>query len=640
MKKKLTTLLGLLFLIAGMQFIMAPQSSLIGQTYRILVRRGLAADLPALTAGEFGFTTDTKALYLGSSAGNLAIGGTGAEVRTAKFTVGDNAVVQGGDFRAGNDWTTEAGWHSFEAEPLIENHGGHGFAAYDSRPTMQGTGPYDHFVGFQSRPIYNSSGNLASYMAAFDTFPVHGGAGTVANGYGLLVRDFGGVGPITTDYGIYINEIWRGSTNYSLYVAGGTSWFGSGLKASLFSQNTADGADNSFLGIGGGGAANSVTRGGSINLFGNENALKGAIAYLGGAGDGATYGDHIWYGGGGPAEYMRLDGNTGRLGIGIDAPLDLLHVFKAAAPGIRTSFTTTTSAGGFAAYNDGGVGGLMQILGTAYAGGYGGPACLALINTGGPIALSPSGRTSPSFIATSTYSGLYAPTNDASDNAYIEFGGGGAASSTRGGVFNLFGNEHAQKGSVSFIAGVGDGAAMGNILFYGGGGPTELARFDQSGNFGLGLTAWGTSATKTFGQATGTAPTTSPADSFQLYSKDAGAVAGQAGPHFRTEGGGIFGMRSDTGTTLQYVYQKDDLADDGTVTLPDATSGMILVSCNAEAGMWLVQADGTVTKISGSTNTANTDADGSLCVYDGGTGAIVKNRLNATGEIRIVYYYN
>jgi hypothetical protein len=32
--------------------------------------------------------------------------------------------------------------------------------------------------------------------------------------------------------------------------------------------------------------------------------------------------------------------------------------------------------------------------------------------------------------------------------------------------------------------------------------------------------------------------------------------------------------------------------------------------------------------------------DANLCVYDGGTGAIVKNRLNATGEIRIVYFYN
>jgi hypothetical protein len=161
-----------------------------------------------------------------------------------------------------------------------------------------------------------------------------------------------------------------------------------------------------------------------------------------------------------------------------------------------------------------------------------------------------------------------------------------------------------------------------------------------NGNVGIGTNTFGTSAAKVLAQSTGIAPSTSPADAFQLYSKDAGAVAGQAGPHFRTEGGGVLGLRSDTGTTLQYVYQKDDLADDGTVTLPDATSGMVLVSCNGEAGMWLVQADGTVTKISGSTNTANTDADGSLCVYDGGTGAIVKNRLNATGEIRIVYYYN
>jgi len=95
-----------------------------------------------------------------------------------------------------------------------------------------------------------------------------------------------------------------------------------------------------------------------------------------------------------------------------------------------------------------------------------------------------------------------------------------------------------------------------------------------------------------------------------------------------------------TGTTKLFSHQADDLADDGTVTLPDATSGMVLVSCNAEAGTWLVQTDGTVTKISGSTNTAAADTDANLCVYDGGTGAIVKNRLNATGEIRIVYYYN
>lgn len=96
-----------------------------------------------------------------------------------------------------------------------------------------------------------------------------------------------------------------------------------------------------------------------------------------------------------------------------------------------------------------------------------------------------------------------------------------------------------------------------------------------------------------------------------------------------------------SGSLGLWSHQEDTLADDGTVNLPDATSGVVFVSCNAEAGMWLVQNDGTVVKISGSTNTAATDSDGDLCVYDGGsTQAIVKNRLGATGEIRIFYFYN
>ena len=89
-----------------------------------------------------------------------------------------------------------------------------------------------------------------------------------------------------------------------------------------------------------------------------------------------------------------------------------------------------------------------------------------------------------------------------------------------------------------------------------------------------------------------------------------------------------------------FTYQADDLADDGTVSLPDATSGMVIVSCNAESFYGLVQADGTVALVSNSTNCAATDTDANLCIYDGGTQAIVKNRLGATGEIRIMYFYN
>lgn len=103
---------------------------------------------------------------------------------------------------------------------------------------------------------------------------------------------------------------------------------------------------------------------------------------------------------------------------------------------------------------------------------------------------------------------------------------------------------------------------------------------------------------------------------------------------------GMLHNKQATGDVVLFTHQEDSLADDGTVSLPDATSGMVFASCNAEAGMWLVQSDGSVTKISGSTNTAATDSDTDLCVYDGGgTTAIVKNRLGATGEIRIFYYH-
>ena len=205
---------------------------------------------------------------------------------------------------------------------------------------------------------------------------------------------------------------------------------------------------------------------------------------------------------------------------------------------------------------------------------------------------------------------------------------------------NLFGNEHdAHPGDAVIVSGTGNGVNYGDLLFWGGG--TEYLRVDGNlGNLGLGQAAFGTSAARVFAQGTGAAPTTSPADSYQLYSADAGNVAGQAGPHFRTEGGGIFGLRSDTGTTLQYVYQRDDLPDGGTVALPAGTSGMVLVSCNAEAGMWLVQRDGTVTKISGSVNTAANDVAGNLCLFGKGTSVAVRNRLGGIGEIRIIYFYN
>lgn len=54
-------------------------------------------------------------------------------------------------------------------------------------------------------------------------------------------------------------------------------------------------------------------------------------------------------------------------------------------------------------------------------------------------------------------------------------------------------------------------------------GGTESIRITSTGNLGLGTFTFGTSAAKTFAIATGTAPTTGPADTIQIYSTDLSA---------------------------------------------------------------------------------------------------------------------
>jgi hypothetical protein len=93
------------------------------------------------------------------------------------------------------------------------------------------------------------------------------------------------------------------------------------------------------------------------------------------------------------------------------------------------------------------------------------------------------------------------------------------------------------------------------------------------------------------------------------------------------------------GEISRYAYQDDALADDATVTLPDAVDGSGWVQAGNEKTHFQAKADGTVI-LSGSTSlTAAADTDGYLCVYDGGTAAVVKNRLGSAQVVRIVFEY-
>ena len=170
-------------------------------------------------------------------------------------------------------------------------------------------------------------------------------------------------------------------------------------------------------------------------------------------------------------------------------------------------------------------------------------------------------------------------------------------------------------------------------------GIAEVMRLTPTGNLGLATTTFDAAAKKCLVIANGTLPTSPTADQFYMWSADVAGLTGKAAPHFKGEEGGVIAFQPVLGVVDQLVYQNDTLADDGTVNLTDATSGIVFVSCNAEAGMWLVEVDGGCTKIAGSTNTADTESDTDLCVYDGGgTTAIVKNMLGVAGEVRIIYF--
>jgi Tfp pilus assembly protein PilZ len=72
----------------------------------------------------------------------------------------------------------------------------------------------------------------------------------------------------------------------------------------------------------------------------------------------------------------------------------------------------------------------------------------------------------------------------------------------------------------------------------------DALRLTTSYNVGMGQGTFGTSATRTFAITNGTAPTTSPADAFQMYSAD--VVAGNAAPHIRTENGAVVKVYQET----------------------------------------------------------------------------------------------
>jgi len=88
---------------------------------------------------------------------------------------------------------------------------------------------------------------------------------------------------------------------------------------------------------------------------------------------------------------------------------------------------------------------------------------------------------------------------------------------------------------------------------------SERMRLDTSGNLGLNTATFGTSAAGVLSLGTGTAPTTGPADTVQLFSVD--RTAGNTIPAVRCEGSGV----TNAGITNTTVTHKIAMQVNGTI---------------------------------------------------------------------------
>ena len=103
----------------------------------------------------------------------------------------------------------------------------------------------------------------------------------------------------------------------------------------------------------------------------------------------------------------------------------------------------------------------------------------------------------------------------------------------------------------------------------------------RNGNFGVAQLTFGTSATNTIAIASGVAPTTSPADSFQQYSAD--ITAGNAAPHFRTENGNVIKIYRETTAVVAAAFVSNtSLIVDDSATYGGYTMGQVVAALKAQ----------------------------------------------------------
>lgn len=184
----------------------------------------LAATTGAGLVGTAGGTLDDLLNPQSSSHSD----GTNTIVGSGRIFIGNNATS--GDDSAilvgrGLTGSYSTGAHGVRDESSYNPSGTGliGYSSFDAIPAMTGTVNWNHIHSYQSRIQYSGSVQVGTERGFYHQF-THNGSGTVLQSTGIEVVDYAGTGTVTSQVGIYIGPITRGSvSNFGIYSPGATT---------------------------------------------------------------------------------------------------------------------------------------------------------------------------------------------------------------------------------------------------------------------------------------------------------------------------------------------------------------------------------------------------------------------------------
>lgn len=122
--------------------------------------------------------------------------------------------------------------HAFVDGSVINRSGGVAYAGFDAMAEFDGSHSYDHYVSYQARGYYNSSGTIGKMYGLYDG-PTVTSLGSATDRFGVYIADVGGSGALTNNYGLYVASL-RGTNKWGVYTAGTTpSYFGGALGVGM-----------------------------------------------------------------------------------------------------------------------------------------------------------------------------------------------------------------------------------------------------------------------------------------------------------------------------------------------------------------------------------------------------------------------